>query len=65
MITSDRAARKLEEYLETGIKVTLFATRCNTTDRTLRTFRKYGHINRDLLARIAREMGTTVEDLLK
>jgi hypothetical protein len=65
MVTSDGAARKLEAYLETGINVTRFATRCNTTDRTLRTFRAGGNINRDLLSRVAREMGTTAEELLK
>ncbi|MFI5116228.1 MAG: hypothetical protein ACHP8B_05960 [Terriglobales bacterium] len=66
MVTSPKAARKLEEYLATeGIGLTEFAIRAQTTDRTLRSFRKTGKVRRDIFEDIARAMGTTKDDLLK
>lgn len=47
-ITSPSAARKLEAFIESkGIGFTEFATRANTTDRTIREFRKTGKVQLD------------------
>jgi hypothetical protein len=60
------AARKLEAYLGAkGIGLTDFATTADTTDRTLRSFRRTGRVRRDIFESIARAMGTTKEELLK
>jgi len=65
-IASPKAARKLEDYLNAkGIGLTDFASRAQTTDRTLRSFRKTGKVRRNIFASIAKAMGTTTEDLLK
>jgi hypothetical protein len=56
----------METYLrEKGIGQTEFAIQAQTTDRTLRNFRKTGKVRRDILASIASAMGTTKEKLLK
>ncbi|HMD97706.1 MAG TPA: hypothetical protein VKM93_10315 [Terriglobia bacterium] len=65
-ITSPAAARRMEKYLrDNGIGLTDFASRAQTTDRTLRSFRKTGKVRRDIFEGIAKAMGTTKADLLK
>jgi hypothetical protein len=65
-VTSPSAARKMEAYLQAkGIGLTDFATSAGTTDRTLRSFRKTGKVRRDIFDSIAKQMGTTKEELLK
>lgn len=60
------AARKMEAYLKSkGIGLTEFAIQAQTTDRTLRTFRKTGKVRRDIFDNIAKTMGTTRDALLK
>ena len=56
----------MEKYLrDNGIGLTDFASRAQTTDRTLRSFRKTGKVRRDIFEGIAKAMGTTKADLLK
>jgi hypothetical protein len=65
-ITSPPAARKLEAFIESkGIGFTEFAIRANTTDRTIREFRKTGKVRRDIFHNIAKVMGLKPEDLLE
>ena len=65
-ISSMPAARRLEKYLEaTGIGITEFAGLAETTDRTLRNFRRTGKVQRGIFDSIAKAMGVTREDLLK
>jgi hypothetical protein len=65
-INCPNAARKMEAYLSAnGIGVTQFATQAQTTDRTLRNFRKTGKVRRDILENIAKAMGISKESLLK
>jgi hypothetical protein len=65
VIHSPSAARKIEAYLKIhGIGLTDFAGAANTTDRTLRSFRKTGKVRRDIFESIAKAMGTTKEELL-
>ena len=65
-VSSPLAARRMEDYLrEEGIGQTEFAIQAQTTDRTLRNFRRTGRIRRDILAGIARAMGITKEKLIK
>jgi hypothetical protein len=65
-VNSPLAARKMEAYLESkAIGLTEFATRVGTTDRTLRAFRRTGRVRRDIFESIAKQMGTTKEELLK
>jgi hypothetical protein len=60
------AARKMEAYLEAnGIGATQFAIEAQTTDRTIRSFRKTGRVRRDILDNIAKAMQITKEALLK
>jgi hypothetical protein len=65
-VTSTKAARIVEHYMSAnGIGASEFAVLCETTDRTLRRFRRTGKIRRDILHRIAKVMGTTFEGLLR
>ena len=65
-ITSKIAARRMEAYLEAkNIGLTEFAIQAQTTDRTLRSFRKTGKVRRDIFDNIAKAMGTTRDALLK
>jgi hypothetical protein len=48
-----------------AIGQTDFASSVNTTDRTLRAFRKTGKVRRDILEAIAKKMNITKEELLK
>ena len=65
-ITSPTAARRMEAYMESkGLGQTEFAVRADTTDRTLRAFRKTGKVRRNTFDAIAKAMGTTREALLK
>jgi hypothetical protein len=65
-VTCPAAARKLESYLRANaIGLTEFATKAQTTDRTLRTFRRTGNVRRDIFDNIAKAMGLTKEKLLK
>jgi hypothetical protein len=64
-ISSPSAARRMEAYLESNpMKRTAFAVQAQTTDRTLRSFRKTGKVRRDIFENIARAMGITPEALL-
>lgn len=66
IIDCPSAARKLELFLSSnGIGLTDFASTAQTTDRTLRNFRRTGKIRRDIFGNIAKAMGTTKEELLK
>jgi len=65
MIECPSAARKLEKFLsEKGISPAEFAIRAQTTDRTLRSFRKTGRVRRDIFGNIAKVMGTNSAKLL-
>jgi hypothetical protein len=65
-VTSIAAVRKLNEFLAMkGIGLTEFAGHAQTTDRTLRSFRKTGKVRRNIFDNIAKAMGTTKDDLLK
>lgn len=65
-ICSLPAAKRMEAYLEAeGIGLTEFAIQANTTDRTLRSFRKTGRVRRDIFDNIAKAMATTRGGLLK
>jgi hypothetical protein len=65
-VTRASAARKLEAFIESqGIGFTEFAVRVNTTDRTLRKFRKTGKVRRDIFNNIAKAMGLKPENLLE
>jgi hypothetical protein len=65
MANSPIAAKKMEVYLDAkSIGLTDFAASVGTTDRTLRSFRKTGKVRRDIFESIAKQMGTTKEDLL-
>jgi hypothetical protein len=60
------AARRMEEYIQLkGMGLTEFAQCIGTTNRTLRSFRETGKIRRDYFKKIANEMGTSPEALLK
>lgn len=59
------AARKMEAHIQAkGIGLTTFAIQAQTTDRTLRRFRKTGQVRRDIFENIAKTMGLTKEELL-
>jgi hypothetical protein len=65
-VFSPAAARRMEAYMEShGYGQTAFATKVDATDRTLRSFRRTGKVRRDIFHAIAREMGTTPDQLLK
>jgi len=65
-VNSPSAARKMEAYITSkGFSQTEFASLAQTTDRTLRAFRKSGKVRRDIFEQIAKAMGTTRDDLLK
>lgn len=65
-IFSPTAARKLEDFLSReSIRQTEFAIQVDTTDRTIRRFRKSGRIRHEIFDRIAQRMGMTREALLK
>ena len=59
------AARKMEAYIQDhGIGQTEFANAAQTTDRTLRSFRKTGKVRRDIFEGIAKAMGITKDELM-
>ena len=65
-ITSQLAAARLDAYLrKNNIGQAEFATRAQTTERTLRSFRKNGKLRRDLFDNVAKQMGLTRDELLK
>jgi hypothetical protein len=65
-ISSSSAARRMEAYLESNpMKRTAFAVQAQTTDRTLRSFRKTGKVRRDIFENITKAMGVTPEALLE
>ena len=65
-IESISAVRRMDMYLESsGMGLTEFATRIQTTDRTLRNFRKTGKCRRGMFDAIAKQLGTNREGLLK
>jgi hypothetical protein len=66
VVTCPLAARRMEAYMGfNGLKLTDFATQANTTDRTLRQFRKTGKVRQGIFDAIAEAMGTTRQALLK
>jgi hypothetical protein len=65
-IASPSAAQKMQSYINAqGLNQTEFAIRANTSDKTIRKFRKTGIIKRSILTGIASAMGVTKEELLK
>lgn len=65
-VDSPDAVRRMDAYLSAqGIGLTEFAVRVNTTDRTLRSFRKTSRVRRDIFEGIAKAIGISKEDLLK
>lgn len=65
-VSSPQAARRMERYLqEKGMGLTDFAGNAQTTDRTLRSFRKTGKVRRDIFRSIAKAMGITPDELLR
>jgi len=65
-ISSPLAARRMESYLESNpMKRSAFAVQAQTTDRTLRSFRKTGKVRTDIFKNIAKAMDITPEALLK
>lgn len=65
-ISSPIGALRMEEYLDSNpMKRTAFAVQAQTTDRTLRSFRKTGKVRRDIFENIAKAMGITPEALPK
>ena len=65
-ISSPIAARRMEAYLASNPKnLTAFALQAQTTDRTLRKFRKTGEVRRNIFENIAKAMGVTPETLLR
>jgi hypothetical protein len=64
-ITSPTAARKLERFLVAkAMGVPEFAEKAQTTDRTIRSFRKTGKVRRSIFENIANAMGITKDELL-
>jgi len=64
-VISPIAAQRLDAHLESkGISQTDFAREANTTDRTIRNFRKTGKVRRDIFATIAKAMGMSPKSLL-
>jgi hypothetical protein len=64
-VTSAVAARRMDQYLRMkSIGQTEFAKMAQTTDRTLRSFRKSGKVRRDIFDNIAKAMGITRDDVL-
>jgi hypothetical protein len=56
----------MERFLASnGVGQTEFAIGAETTDRTLRSFRKTEKVRRDIFDRIAKQMRLTKEQLLK
>jgi hypothetical protein len=65
-VTSLAAALKMEEHINSiAMQPKNFAKMVETTERTLRRFRKTGKIQRDTFEKIAKAMGTTPEALQK
>lgn len=65
-VSSRTAAARLDKYLrEKAIGQTDFAIRAQTSDRTIRSFRKTGRVRRSIFAAIAKAMDMTPEELLK
>jgi len=66
MVTSEPAVRRIDAYLQQkAISLPELACRCGASERTLRNFRNTKKVRRDIFHAIAKEMGTTAEDLLK
>ena len=65
-VRSPAAVRRIEEFMtKNSLTQTDFATRANTTDRTIRKIRKTADIKRAMVDQFARALGITVEELLK
>jgi hypothetical protein len=65
-ITSRVAANRMEAYIQSKqISQTEFATAADTTERTIRAFRRTGKVRRDIFGGIARAMGIGKDDLLR
>lgn len=65
-VSSPAAVKKMDAFLDkNGIGLTDFASTAQTTDRTLRKFRKTSRVRRDIFENIAKAMGLTKDDLLK
>jgi hypothetical protein len=64
-VDSPLAARRMEAYIQSHDGPSKFAVQANTTERTIRNFRKTGRVRRDIFKNIADAMDTTPEELLK
>jgi hypothetical protein len=64
-VDSPLAARRMEAYIQSHDGPSKFAVQANTTERTIRNFRKTGRVRRDIFRNIAGAMDTTPEELLK
>jgi plasmid maintenance system antidote protein VapI len=65
-VRSRAAVRRIEEFMaKNGYTQTDFATRANTTDRTIRKIRKTADIKRAMVDQFAKALGITGEELLK
>ena len=65
-ISSPSAARRMEQYVKAkALSWKDFASRVDTTERTLRSFRSTGKVRRVVFVSIAKQMDLTAEDFLK
>lgn len=65
-VHSPAAVRRIEEFLaKNALTQTEFATKANTTDRTIRKIRKTAEIKRAMVEQFAKALGITKEELLK
>jgi len=65
-ITNSTAARKMQEFMDSHcLNQTEFAIQANTSDKTIRKFRRTGQIKRSIVPDIAKAMGITKEELLR
>jgi uncharacterized FAD-dependent dehydrogenase len=63
-VTSPLVARRLEEFIESkGMSFAEFAKQVNTTDRTIRQFRRTGKVRREIFRGIVKAIGLKPEDL--
>jgi hypothetical protein len=60
------AVRVMTEYLQhSGLTDTEFGNRFNTTDKTVRNFRRSGKVRRSTFEAMAKSLGLTTEELLR
>jgi plasmid maintenance system antidote protein VapI len=65
-VHSPVAVERIEAFIDAkGLRQTEFASRANTTEKTIRKIRKTAKITRSMLDVIAKVPGITREELLK